>query len=413
VRDTVTSDVERLRRLLGGADLEPLRRRLRVRFERGEPQDAFTLADLTLPQRRALEGLLGRAPKTASSMQLSRAELDTALSRAGLADGLRDALELLDGPITDRYAERALQDQLWNDLVDSVSELRLRALMHEPGGLSLLKRFSAGDAERASELLTQTESVLARIPALDIPLALLAAGTLGDSHALDAGRPAATLALRACFPLSGIDGQTPERPIREKWAELGVSVNELAAPVLALNLPAVAGSACGDMILAATRYGEPLHLSLRLLLRSPVQWSVSGRSVFVCENPSIVATAAEQLGARCAPLVCTDGMPGAAQRTLLRQLAAAGARLHYHGDFDWGGIRIANFVVREFGARAWKLGADDYLTAGAEAGLPLPMDQRVEASWDARLGEEMARLGFAVHEERVVARLLEDLDASI
>lgn len=413
MRDTVTSDVERLRRLLGGADLEPLRRRLRVRFERGEPQDAFTLADLTLPQRRALEGLLGRAPKTASSMQLSRAELDTALSRAGLADGLRDALELLDGPITDRYAERALQDQLWNDLVDSVSELRLRALMHEPGGLSLLKRFSAGDAERASELLTQTESVLARIPALDIPLALLAAGTLGDSHALDAGRPAATLALRACFPLSGIDGQTPERPIREKWAELGVSVNELAAPVLALNLPAVAGSACGDMILAATRYGEPLHLSLRLLLRSPVQWSVSGRSVFVCENPSIVATAAEQLGARCAPLVCTDGMPGAAQRTLLRQLAAAGARLHYHGDFDWGGIRIANFVVREFGARAWKLGADDYLTAGAEAGLPLPMDQRVEASWDARLGEEMARLGFAVHEERVVARLLEDLDASI
>ena len=409
----MNSDLERLRRLLGGVDLEPLRRRLRVRFERGEPQDAFTLGDLTLPQRRALEGLLGRAPRTASSMQLSRTELDTALSRAGLADGLRDALELLDGPITDRYAERALQDRLWSDLVNSVSELRLRALVHEPGGLSLLKRFAQGDPERARELLTQTACVLARIPALDIPLALLAARTLGDSHALDSGRPAATLALRACFPLSGIDGQTPERSIREKWAELGVSVNELAAPVLALNLPAVAGSACGDMIVVTARYGEPLHLSLRLLLRSPAQWSVADRSVFVCENPSIVATAAEQLGARCEPLVCTDGMPGAAQRTLLRQLAAAGARLHYHGDFDWGGIKIANFVMREFGARAWKFGADDYLAAGAETGLPLPIDQRVEASWDARLGEEMGRVGFAVHEERVVARLLEDLDGSI
>jgi hypothetical protein len=33
-------------------------------------------------------------------------------------------------------------------------------------------------------------------------------------------------------------------------------------------------------------------------------------------------------------------MPSAAQQTLLAQLAAAGARLRYHGDFDWAGLVI-------------------------------------------------------------------------
>lgn len=49
--------------------------------------------------------------------------------------------------------------------------------------------------------------------------------------------------------------------------------------------------------------------------------------------------------------MCTDGMPAAAQRVILRQLAAAGGRLRYHGDFDWAGVRIGNYVMRECGAR--------------------------------------------------------------
>jgi Protein of unknown function C-terminus (DUF2399) len=52
-------------------------------------------------------------------------------------------------------------------------------------------------------------------------------------------------------------------------------------------------------------------------------------------------------------------MPSAAQQTLLAQLAAAGAgaRLRYHGDFDWAGLVIGNFVMREFGAEPWRFGA--------------------------------------------------------
>jgi uncharacterized protein (TIGR02679 family) len=186
-------------------------------------------------------------------------------------------------------------------------------------------------------------------------------------------------------------------------ARAGILVNELARPALFLNLPTRAG-AC-----LAAEAGEPAYASLRSLLRSPQALAVDNRPVYVCENPNIVAIAADRLGARCAPLICTDGMPAAAQRTLLTQLARAGARLLYHGDFDWPGLRIANLVIRSFRAEPWRLGAGDYAehadstTGQSLAGAP------AAASWDASLAPAMQARGLAIPEEAVAAALLEDL----
>ena len=138
---------------------------------------------------------------------------------------------------------------------------------------------------------------------------------------------------------------------------------------------------------------------------------MADQAVFVCENPNLVAIAADRLGVRCAPLVCTDGMPGAAQRTLLSQLAQAGARLRYHGDFDWPGVQIANHVMCTWGAHPWRLGALDYEAAAAgapHARRDLP-DAGIVASWDASLAPAMQRLGLAIAEEAVAAPLLGDL----
>ena len=131
----------------------------------------------------------------------------------------------------------------------------------------------------------------------------------------------------------------------------------------------------------------------------------------MCENPNLVAIAADCVGARCAPLVCTDGMPAAAQRSLLVQLAQAGARLRYHGDFDWAGLRIANYVMRTWEARPWRFMARDYEAAATDA----PHTRRdldgagVEAAWDDALAPAMRRQGVAIAEEAVAASLLEDL----
>lgn len=403
------AELERLRRLLGGADLEPLRRRLRSRYERGEQSDAFTLPGLSTTERRALEGLTGRPVRAAGSMRLRVSELDAALSRAGIAPSLRQALESLDGPILERKAQRQALERSWREVLSRVAEPRLQSLVSTTPGASLLKRLAGGDPGEAEALLTRAQRVLVRLPERGLPLAQLAAQALGDAHALDLGRPVASLVLRASGMVAAADDDSAERP-REQWARLGVTVNELAAPALCLNLP-VHGT--GDSVIAPGPVaGEPIHLSLRKLLRDPPVWAVRGRKVFICENPSIVAVAADRLGASSAPLVCTDGMPSAAQRTLVSQLAAAGAQLHYHGDFDWPGLTIGNYVIRALGARPWRFSAHDYLAARSDSGSALAPKGRIEADWDSRLSGAMVDWGLAVHEEAVADVLLEDLRAA-
>ncbi|RZL37359.1 MAG: TIGR02679 family protein, partial [Rubrivivax sp.] len=202
---------------------------------------------------------------------------------------------------------------------------------------------------------------------------------------------------------SGADERT-----RDIWARAGVLVNELARPALVLNLPTFVGMRAVPWLA-----GEPHYLSLRWLLRAMPPWAVAGRTIFVCENPNLLAIAAEQLGARCAPLVCTDGMPAAAQRTLLQQLQQSGAHLHYHGDFDWAGLRIANHVLYQAGASPWRMGATDYeAAAGSAASAPHVLTGReAQATWDSQLASTMRRYGLAIAEEAVAEALIDDLSA--
>ena len=347
-------------------------------------------------------------------MRMRQSELDRALAHAGVAGTLREALEFLDGPLSDHKADRAAREVAWGAVLSRAEEPRLARLLADGAGMALVKRLSRSDPARAQLLLTQTARVLARLPGHGVSRAQLAAEALGDSHGLDTGRPVATIALRACaaepsgIALDAGQLQDTEESARERWARLGVMVNELALPALCLNLPIDEPPA-----LVGSVPGEPLHISLRRLLRRPPGWRVAGREVFVCENPNIVAIAADRLGSACAPLVCTDGMPSAAQQTLLAQLAAGGALLRYHGDFDWAGLVIGNFVMREFGAQPWRFGAADYLSACADHGIALRHDDQVTASWDEGLTRAMAERRVAVHEEGVVEALLMDLAVAL
>lgn len=139
---------------------------------------------------------------------------------------------------------------------------------------------------------------------------------------------------------------------------------------------------------------------------------MAGRAVFVCENPNLLAIAADHWAGDCAPFVCTEGMLGAAQRTLLSQLARSQARLRYHGDFDWPGLRIANHVMRAYGAASWRFAATDYVAAVRSApGLLQRLEgSAVPASWDDALAAAMHEHGVAIAEEAVASELLADLE---
>lgn len=143
----------------------------------------------------------------------------------------------------------------------------------------------------------------------------------------------------------------------------------------------------------------------------PPAWAVNGVTIFVCENPNLVAIATDRLGANSASLVCTDGMPAAAQRILLTQLKHAGARLRYHGDFDWPGLQIGNHMVHTWHAQPWRFSAMDFEAAVTSAPLARYhlSDACVTASWDPDLKPTMQRRGIAIAEEAVATSLIEDL----
>ncbi|HVZ00803.1 MAG TPA: TIGR02679 family protein [Dongiaceae bacterium] len=412
---------DRLQRLLGGERLAPLRRRLRRRFERApvdKPLSRIRVDRLTAEEHETLAALLGRPQKYSESLGIDLRSVDLTLQQAGIAASLHDALERLDGPIAHPAAARVRLQALWSNVVEDFNDAGLAGLLAQPTGLGLLKRLAKQHPPTAAELCRRAKAVLRRLPADGVTRSQLAADVLGDAHALDNGEAVATLvlAVRRRLASPGCHGASPRtKPsdeqdtqqsaerARDVWAAAGVLVNELARPALFLNLPTT-GAEPGEP-------GEPGYLSLRSLLRSPPRWDVSDRKVFVCENPNLVAIAADRLGRGCAPLMCTDGMPSAAQRTLLHQLVQAGASLHYHGDFDWPGLRIANHVIREHGARPWRLGTTDYLTAIGQA----PSDRQflkgaqVMASWDEALTTTMAENRIAIAEEAQAGELLEDL----
>lgn len=420
-----SGDDGRLERLLGGAGLLSLRRRMREYFERlddgATSSGDLLLARLSPEEREALALLSGRPFRSARSARIDIAELDLALRSAGISDSLRAALESLDGPIVSRRSVRAGIEAEWMSLPGLALRHRgLRAWLETPEALARLRRLSRQSPETARQLLGRADLVLERLPAPGIARSQLAAEVLGNAHALDHPEPTAGIVLavwrsledaaaRESEPADGEGGpeEAPEAQERTRdiWARAGVFVNELSRPALYLNLPVAGGDGWRG------RPGEPGYASLRELVRSPPAWAVRGETVFVSENPNVVAIAADRLGAASRPLVSTDGMPAAAQRTLLTQLAWAGARLAYHGDFDWPGVRIGNHVVRMWQVDPWRFSAADYEAAiGSPASLREPLrGAPVRASWDGQLALRMAAHDVAIAEEVVVAALLEDL----
>lgn len=412
----------RLQRLLGGDALASLRRRLRQRFERGPVDgkiEGLRLSNLSRAEHAALAGLMGRPARFSSSMQVDVQIVDAALSRAGIATSLREALESMDGPIIHVETARAELRAGWSKAISVATHLDLSGLLQTPFGVGLLKRLSNSDPEVAARLCSQADTVLKLLPAKGTTRAQLAAKSLGDAHALDTGQAVATLVLAVWRKISLDQHANEETPtlendgvrelgedrIRDIWAKAGILVNELARPALFLNLHVT-----GNQTLSFSS-GEPNYASLRFLLRSDPLWDVRGRNIYVCENPNLLAIAADKLGMNCAPMVCTEGMPAAAQRVLLQQLVIAGGRLHYHGDYDWPGLRIGNHVMREFGAVPWRFDAKEYLAAVARAPRPgfALTGPDVYASWDEALTAAMRVHDLAIAEESLADELLQDL----
>lgn len=92
-------------------------------------------------------------------------------------------------------------------------------------------------------------------------------------------------------------------------------------------------------------------------------------------------------------------------------MSAAGAELHFHVDFDWGGLRIGNVLLEHVpAALPWRMGVADYERAVTQRrGVLELVGSPVQACWETGLDAALRRHGVAVLEEQVLADLLSDL----
>jgi uncharacterized protein (TIGR02679 family) len=429
VAGTVSEDGSRLHRLLGGEPIAWLVRRVRGRLEAGRPlTGTVTLAGATVEQRRAVERLTGRPPRSGTTLTVSLPEVDRVLRESGAAPGgLAEAVVLLTGPVTDRNREQLALAAAWAAAFAPLDEVvagraELTAWRGRLGATGVVRRL-APSPDTALVLLGQVAAVLRRLPSRGIPVGRLAAECCGDAHALDDGHPAGTLALSAARALAGLPfaAEVGADARRAGWAAVGVHLDELSSLVLCLGLPGDTRTALGRVLAAQREAGQPAVLTLRQLRCHDASLVAGPGVVRVCENPVVIAAAADELGSGCPPLVCVGGQPSAAVWRLLDLLGAGGATLHYHGDFDWGGVRIADAVRQRAGQRQsdwrpWRYDRDAYestataVLAGSPTGrLPRLVGEPTATPWDPGLAEAMARRGVRVEEEFSLDALLADL----
>lgn len=267
---------------------------------------------------------------------------------ATLGAELETLLISLGGPVRNRSAERAAsRHDAQEERSLAAAELAAAGVTPEAAADWTARRgLPRAGGGQLLELAGQCAAVWRELPAAGstVLLAVLAADALGDPHALDRGKTAALGVLR----LLGHDAPATAEAWRAAWEDRGVVCDPVSSRVLVLNLPLAGDAACCRLTQAADT--EPLWLTWRSLsgtFRAPAP------DVYVCENPSVLAAAADQ--PVTLPLVCTNGRPSAATRRLLTTLAAAGTTLHVRADDDRAGQEIVSGLTAVLpGARLWR-----------------------------------------------------------
>lgn len=407
--------------------LRPAWDRILDRFEKAglEPTGRLKVPMATREERHAVGDLLGRRV-TGDSVHIDLAMLDQRLVERSGIGGLGAVLTAIFGRAPrNRPAARAARAEarvaplaLAAELFDRAWSAEVIGWLRDTGVLT-----ARADSER---IVRDAATVLAALTG-DRPAppptrsrvepgghpswpparsrVELGATLLADAHALDRDRVLHRIVLRGLAAVAGVP--TPESALEAEqlWADFGVQPDLLSRTCLAWRLRSTGDGATDRWINQACEAGDPIHLTEWDLRRLAALVPVAGGRILVCENPRVVEAFAEREVADWS-VVCTSGEPNLVVDRVLARLVEGGAELAYHGDFDWAGVAIANRVIARTGATAWLMSPADYLVAVRPDGPPL-IGRPVPPSWDPDLGDVMCERGRAVHEESVLAELLD------
>ncbi|MDX3851065.1 TIGR02679 family protein [Streptomyces sp. AK02-01A] len=382
---------------------------------------SLRLTAVSARERNDLSLLLGK-PLTGADVTVRLDALDGRLRTSAAGLGLREVVEELGAPLTDRRADRAgvaaQRRHVWASLTSSLDASPLAGQEWTRRWYDVLRRAGVPrgvTAEAAVRTLQQAVQILTVL--LDPERTgtrgrgELAAMATGSAHGLDDGTWLARLVQRGVALAHDTDLPGNAAGRRALWRLVSVTPDEVSSTVLTYGLRPVGEGWREKSLRERAAHHAETHLTPRDLLGLRLRLP-AGTVVHICENPRVVEAAADAACAR--PLVCTSGSAATVVLTLLDALATTGCRFAYHGDFDWPGIALANRIIRRYEALPWRMGAEDYERLAAHsqaAGIPqLPLDGGpVEADWDPGLAPAMTALGVALHEEATLDLLVRDL----
>ena len=200
--------------------------------------------------------------------------------------------------------------------------------------------------------------------------------------------------------------------MRSLWESVGVVPDPLSSTVLVLGLSGEEGTPIGASLRAHAAAGEPVVLTFASLRRWPQPPLPPDASAYVVENPSLIAAAAA-LGWTAPPLICSSGRPTMAVVTLIRQLAADGAMVRQHADFDPAGLGITQWLTERAGTTPWRMTCGDYERAVDRGSGHAALNGPVPATpWDPDLHAAMSARGAVIDEESLRTSLLREAVSS-
>lgn len=425
----------------------------RAFYRNGRPVGLAVLADASEGEHDALAGLTGRK-SARGPLRVRLADLDRCLRSSGFGCSLEELLAAWSGaPLKTRAAERATAEserarrcEGWREMLEGVAaqyppeSLAGRWLDSGAHGLPwLLSRFERLNLFSLDEKRVQLRLVADALDRLPLPeprrLAVFANELAGDPHTFDFGTEAGRLLTTALVDLFGLDLFGKELGLasprakrlsagarRQLYERVGVFPEGVSSTVAVYGL-AEATRCDGepDMLLAGSR-PDVLVLPLRRLLG----WkraSPGGPEVYVVENPTVFEDLVDALDGAIARgehppvVVCTAGWPSLAAWRLLDLLVAGRPNcvLHYSGDFDLGGLRIAAAVrgrqAERF--RPWRMDPESYHTAlRGESGAMSEGELRQLAALRSalpQLVEAMLATGRSAYQEAIESFLIGDL----
>lgn len=394
MKSSAPPNVQRAVHFFVQAHLSRLVAKLRERYiELGRVGGQVLLEDSTPEERRNLASFLGKRISAEATIKVRLADIDNTLKRDYDCE-LPDLLLAFfpDQPLVTRPEQRTALAMHHTDFRTALEAIVANLpeeshaghwLLHGAHGRDWLfaqyKNQSAAVQAQQLDVVRQVARALNDLPSTGAPerLALFAQRIAGDPHFFDADRSAGRLLRYALMDLIPSATDNGSRQVPDIYAQAGLLVDTLSSHVAVFNLAAaVYHDGTPDPLPQAA--GERVLL---LPLRQVLAWqSVESTTtdIYGFENPQVfeevIAGLARSHVEKPLPTqVCTAGWPSTAAVLLLDALLGQSPshHLHYSGDFDLAGLKIAAYLMERYPEQChlWRFDTASYLQAMHNRGV--------------------------------------------